>query len=340
MRISGLSLSLALLLAPPSLSVAQVDSNSPDYRELALTLEAETGTIIQDLKITKIETRGTVTKQTSMKARYRQSYSYEDTAFRIKKSLIDFELTDADGTVYNAKTPKSPETEILQMVIGGFSDVTYIADDSLSPQRIEDWDGVRATSKAILVKAAEISGVANGPAQAGAIADQLYGKLTPEQAADLFLKVDKQITLPHMMGLELNKPLRAESQIQSPVGGPPLDAVEVVTLTEWDDAKQTARLSYDYSPTPESFTKFITEFMPVFLKNAGASDNVIAEFNSFLKEGKTSDLFVNNTHCDYEMDIATGLVRHGKCTETVGMNIPGENVKNTQIREFSEKIGS
>ncbi|WKL58919.1 hypothetical protein Q1W73_08005 [Asticcacaulis sp. ZE23SCel15] len=340
MRISGLSFSLAVLLLSPSASVAQVDSSSPNYRELGLTLEAETGSILQDLKITKIETRGATTKQTSMKARYRQAYSYEDTAFRIKKSLIDFTLTDADGTVYDSKSQKGPEAEILQMIIGGFGEITYLADDSLSPQRIEDWDNLKAKSKAILVKAAEISAEPSSSIKVEAIADQLFGKLTPEQAAELFLKVDKQIALPHMMGLELNKPLRAESQIQSPLGGPPLEALEVIILTHWDEAKQTARLSYDYSPTPESFTKFITEFVPTFLKNAGAPDTTIAEFNALLKQGKASELFANNTHCEYEMDITTGLVRHGKCTETVSMSIAGENAKNIQIREFSEKIKS
>lgn len=164
----------------------------------------------------------------------------------------------------------------------------------------------------------------------------VYGQLTPETATGMFLETDRMMALPHNLGLSLNKPIEAASQIQMPLGGQPVDAQETIALTSWNEADNTAHVSYNYAPTPESVKAYLTDFLPKFMKQAGVPAAAITDLESAMSSSSPDDFMKVTTHCDYDMAIDTGVVTKGVCEKVVAMNLMGEKGGSTERLEFTE----
>ncbi|BBF79533.1 hypothetical protein [Asticcacaulis excentricus] len=332
----------ALLLTTPAWGQHKVpasvgpDPSSPDYHELPLAI-GEKGTVYQQVKTTKTETRDGSAKVTSMDAGYRNDFALGDDGYVVKKTLTRTTITLPDGQIIDGKST-APEAVMMRSLIGSFSELTFVADDSLTPVRLQDWPALRDRSKTAVLSLIKASGEKTPTDFEQTFAnmyDNLFGRMSSEQAADLYLKADSFMAIAHNIGLERNKPVMTESTVIVPLGNYPLGMRSTLKLTEWKPEANSARLSYDVGPTPEALKAFLTEFMPRFLKEAGAPENVLNEIEASLKNDPRSN-FDMSTHCDYDVAIDTGLVRKGSCTQTNSFHMMGEKFGKVETYEFSE----
>lgn len=314
------------------------DPSSPDYHELLLSI-GEKGTVYHQIKTTKTETRDGPAKVTSMDADYRNDFALGDGGYVVKKTLTRTSITLPDGQVIDSKSTAA-EAVMTRSLIGSFSELTFIADDSLTPVRLENWPALRDRSKATilsLIKASDEKISADFEQSFVKIYDNVIGRMSSEQAADLYLKADSFMAIAHNIGLERSKPVMTESTIIVPLGNYPLGMRSTLTLTEWKPEANSARLSYNVGPTPEALKAFFTEFIPRFLKEAGAPENVLKEIETSLRNDPKSS-FDMSTHCDYDVAIDTGLVRKGSCRQTSIFHMLGEKFGKVETYEFSESF--
>ncbi|ADU13549.1 hypothetical protein [Asticcacaulis excentricus] len=314
------------------------DPSSPDYHELLLDI-GEKGTVYHQIETIKTETRDGAAKVTRTDAGYRNDFTLGDDGYVVKKTLTRTSITMPDGQVIDSKST-APEAVMVRSLIGSFSELTFIADDSLTPVRLENWPELRERSKATVLSLIRASGEKTSTdfeQSFAKIYDNLIGRMSSEQAADLYLKADSFMAIAHNVGLERNKPVITESTVIVPLGNYPLAMRSALTLTEWKPEANSARLSYDVGPTPEGMKAFLTEFMPRFLKEAGAPENVLKEIDTSLKNDPKSS-FDMSTHCDYDVAIDNGLVRKGGCRQTSTFHLLGEQFSKVETYEFSESF--
>lgn len=316
--------------------------DSPDYHELTLAIE-EKGTLYHSVKLTKTETRNGSVKVSGSDTRYRNDFVLGDDGYAVKKTVISTVITLPDGQKIDDKST-SPEAVLMRNIIGSVSEMNFVADESLSPVRIENWPALRDRSKAAVLEAVKVAAKSANEKVPDEVVqtltqvfDSVLGKLSSEQAAELYLKVDTLMALPHNVGLERNKPLAGEGTVNVPIGNYPMTMREAITLTEWNPERNSARLTYSYSPSPESLKAFFTDFMPRMLKQMGAPEKAIQEMQDALSKD-TTGVFDMSTLCNYDMAIDTGLVRKGTCTQTTTVSMAGENMKKVEAYEFSESL--
>ncbi|MDC7682579.1 hypothetical protein PQU92_04790 [Asticcacaulis sp. BYS171W] len=333
-----LSIAASALFATSALAIDLPDPKSPNYRELPLNI-ADKGTIYQTIKTSKTEVRDGKTKVTSSHSRYRNDFTATDAGYKVKKTLVAFTVTGADGQTID-QNAKTPEAIFLKTLTGAFAELTYIGDEGLAPQRLEDWPNLWKSTRALIGATLRADGKTPTPeteAQVMGMMDKMFGNLTPEQAAQTFLQPDTMIAMPHNLALEINKPLSADSEIIVPLGNYPLTVSETFVITHWNAAGNTAQVTYDYRPQPESLKAFMYEFLPKFLKDAGAPAAAIAEMEAAMK-ANPGNVFDISTHCDYDMAIDTGLVRQGKCTRITTVSLMGQSSSKTEIYDFTESF--
>lgn len=303
----------------------------PDFRVLNLDVGDE-GHMTQVVKVSREETRNGVTTKGSAQYRYGLSFVYTDDSYRITKSLDEFKILDGAAM-------SNPDAQaVLNEISQGVFPLSYIADDSLTPVSIEDWDGVRARLYSLLETGVPGGAGTKARPEAAAALAAIFGQMTPESAAPVFLKEDLMMSRPHNIGLVLNDPLVETSQVAAPIGGTMLEAQQTLNLTKWDEDANSAHVIYSFAPTDESLRNFITVFLPGFLKQMGAPANVISEFEAELKTASASDVFKSVTECDYDVAIDSGLITKGVCTQIVKLGFAGQGSSKIERYEFSETL--
>ena len=347
MRYPACLIVLAASLAFPALAQDNADvaalkqavsQNDPNYRALPLKLGKD-GKMVQHFTQTKSNTRGDVTQSGVGKSDYTLTYTETDEGYRVTKTLMKFEISDVTDPDIKAGMKDPAAAQMLQNLTQATSPLSYSADESLSPVLIEDWQGTKARIlKAIDDMLASYGAPSEEATQIKKAVSAIYGQLTPEGATRMFLEADYLVALPHNVGLILNKPTVTHSQIQMPLGGQMVDARENIALTSWDATGNTAHVSYDYAPTSESLKAYLTDFLPKFMKQAGAPAAAITELETAMKSSSLKDFMNVTTHCDYDMAIDTGIVTRGVCEKVVAMNLMGEKGGTTERLEFSESF--
>ncbi|CAL4866652.1 hypothetical protein MMA231_00895 [Asticcacaulis sp. MM231] len=348
MRYQACLIVLATCLAFPALAqdnadvealkAAVLQNADPDYHNLPLALD-KSGKMLQHFTQTKTTTRGGITQSGTGTSDYSLAYSETDDGYRVTKTLLKFSISDVTDPAIKEGMNDPAAAKMMENLTSALSPLSYSADESLSPVLIEDWEG----TKARVLKAMDELMTSGGasPQEAAQLKQAMavvYDQLTPETATGMFLEADRMMGLPHNIGLSLKKPITASGQIQMPLGGQPVDAQESIALISWNDAGNTAHVSYDYAPTPESLKAYLTTFLPTFMKQAGAPAAAITELKTAMSSASPDDFMKVTTHCDYDMAIDTGVVTKGVCEKVVAMNFMGEKGGSTERLEFSESF--
>jgi hypothetical protein len=305
-------------------------SEAAEVRLLELDL-GEKGRMKQTVVATRESVRNGESDIVKMETTYDLEYALDDDdeTYTVRKNLAGFKILEPKeglGEVH---------MEVLTTLAGSVSNISFSADDSLSPLEIKDWDGLkRSMFEAIRkqfasVDAAEVEGVLKGM-------DMLYAQLTPESAAQLFLPLDQLMSIPHNVGLILKQPVVADSQVEASFGDFMLDAKEKLELTAWDERRNRAHVVYDFAPTPQSMRTYITDFLPKLMRTMGLPEEEVAGLGKQFKEGAADAIMSISTRCDYDIAIDTGLVASGICTSTRSVNLQGESNKKIDRYEFSE----
>ncbi|MFT3996827.1 MAG: hypothetical protein QM667_05415 [Asticcacaulis sp.] len=333
-----LTIAASVLIATSAQAIDLPDPKSPNYRELPLKI-ADKGTIYQTIKVTKTEVKGGKTTLTGSNSAYRNDFTATDEGYRVKKTLLSFTVTGEDGKPID-QNAQTPQAVLLKTLTGTFGEVTFIGDDGLLPLTLEDWPTLWASTRSTVGLALRADGKTPSPeteAQVMGMMDKMFGNLTPEQAAQTFLQADTMLATPHNLALEVGKPLSADGEYVIPLGNFPLHISETFTITDWDKAGNTAKVTYDYRPKPESLKTFMYEFLPAFLKQAGAPATAIAHMETAVKADPTN-VFDLSTRCDYAMAIDTGLVRQGTCTRATKISIMGQTSAKTEVYDMAERF--
>ncbi len=321
-----------------ALKAAVTQNADPDYHTLPLALE-ESGKMIQHFTQTKSTTRKGVTQSGTGTSDYTLTYAETDEGYRVTKTLTKFEISDVSDPAIKEGMKDPAAAKMMENLIRATSPLSYSADESLSPILIEDWEGTKSRILEAIGDMLTSSGASpEEAAQMKKAMSAVYEQLTPEGATSMFLESDHMMALPHNIGLSLNKPIVADSQMQMPLGGHLVDAKESITLTSWNEGGNTAHVSYDYAPTSESLKAYLTDFLPKFMKQAGAPAAAITELETAMKSASPDDFMQVTTHCDYDMAIDTGVVTRGVCEKVVAMNLMGEKGGSTERLEFSESF--
>lgn len=302
-------------------------TDNPNYHELRLKL-GTSGKLKQVITLTR--TRAGAPGDNSITSEYIISYIKTDTGFRVTKTL-----QSANAGALNATHDQGA---VLDSLAGRFSTISYVADDDLTPVRLEDWEGFKAslstTFKSILKADKGLKPEVAATMEAGL--QPLLSNLTAETAPQLFLQTDTVMSTPRNIGLTLNIPVSAATEVQSPLGGRPIAAHESLTLTRWDEGQKQAHITYSHMLDPTSLKAFLMEAMPAILKNAGLTDSDITEFSAELTNEKAKNILTMSTVCDYDIAIATGLIDKGACTRTTSFSFFGKAYGKTERHEFSE----
>lgn len=323
-RMLGCSAVIAALV----FTVPALAADDPNYHELPLQL-GSSGKLKQIITLTKTKA-GETTVTGGTTSEYVVAYTATDEGYLVKKTLRSIDTKALETT--------PDQAALLEGLAGRFSTISYTANDSLAPLRLEEFDAFKAnlnaTFKDILKLGKPLK--PEETARIETVLQSMFGNLTPESASELFLPTDTMMSIPRNVGLTLNSPLIGETEIQSPLGGPPIAARENLTLTKWDETKKQAHVTYTFTPEPASLKAYIKDFLPGFMKTAGAPDSAIAEFNAEIAKGATSDVLTMTTICDYDMAIETGLIDKGVCTRTTSFTLGGKTQGKIERHDFSE----
>ena len=207
--------------------------------------------------------------------RWRQTVTGTQDGYRIEQQLL------------------SPDPASLQApeALAYGHGIAYLADASLRPVEILDWDRLRTLSLSALGK--------------GQISDTLdfhkfFAEIDTREAADALLRGPSLLSIPQNMTLVLNEPHAYSSQVPMPVGGLTIKVNGTYTLTVVDKAKGEATIVWqeilDPVSTSQAVAKAVTTIMP--------------------KEelARLGDMKVERTLlCTFTMDIKSGLTREGTC---------------------------
>lgn len=268
-----------------------------EYYQLRLTLPAG-GAVKQTLtRTTQTETDGKVVT-TRLNAEYLSQISRHPDGFRVVKSRLknDFRVEGAETDTDRL------ELEKVMQAAASISDITYIADVSLTPLRLENWPQLRNRLKAAMRRTGAIN------AREGDAFDALYGPMTAETAAEQFLPEDALLAIPHNLGLSLNNPYRLDSRINGPFGGT-ISARETLTLTAWDEAAGQAEVLYESGPTREALDAYARQIRPTLEQTAARTARVRKK-----APVPVGDIRLDiGTTCRYRISLHTGLVSRAEC---------------------------
>jgi len=166
-----------------------------EYVQLPLTLPAG-AQVRQTLTRTTQETNNGATVTATVTAEFLNRLTPHAEGFSVVKTRVkgDFRMEGepADGN--------RAGVERLMQAASALNEVSYIADVNLSPLRIEQWPRLRNRLKNAMRKTGAIR------ARESEAFDALYGPMSPEETAELFLPEDAFLSIPHNLGLSLNNP--------------------------------------------------------------------------------------------------------------------------------------
>lgn len=321
-----------------------VSGAEPGYHELLLNLE-DHGTVTQHISITKEKTEGGITTALgTAETEFTLTFEATDDGYKVTKSLDHFDLTGLpDG-------PATPgEKAVMQTALQKVSQIawpiSYTADDSLTPVRIDNFDQILTRVRkgmGELLLSSVPKDAQTDPAQlqqAQHALDSMYGNLNADNATAVFLPDDSLLGMMHNLGLTLNQPVTQDIEIPSPLGGPNITGKLVVTLTSWDEANNSARVTYDQQPDPASLKVYLDTTLPMLMEQAGTPASEVTKYRESLSDSKTAvPPLTITTHCEFEYALDTGLVRKGDCLKTAGINMEGRSQSTREHKTMSESL--
>lgn len=316
---------------------AEAMAKDPDFHTLAFHV-GDAGHMHQDFVVTTAK-MGDDGKTTTVKI----GTSY-DLTYKKNGDGYDVTKTTSGGKLLAFDSPDAPSGSPQAALLAGLvnmsntqSNLSYTADEDMRPIRLSDWPGFKAN---LLQKVRDLCVKANMPqnaidqvTQASTLA---MNQFSAETASMAFLGGDVLISIPHNVGLILHKPIIAKSQVAAPIGNVMIDAVDKLELTAWDTADNHAHVTYDFAPTSEGLKNFLLNGMPTVMKQMGAPDDVIADFQKSAATASPETLMDASTHCDFDLAIDTGFVTKGNCVKAATMTLGGHKAGKVDTYALSE----
>jgi hypothetical protein len=150
----------------------------------------------------------------------------------------------------------------------------------------------------------------------------MFEKMSPQQAAGVFLREDGMLALPVNVELEPGKPTTYEDSLPNPLGGPPIKANGKIVLNSIDRAKGVASLSWSLELDPVSASASIGQAVTALA--AQLAPEKAAEAQAMLK-GMTVERI---STCLYEVNLTSGLPVKADCEARLSVTDPKSGGKN------------
>lgn len=242
--------------------------------------------------------KGEMTRTESI-YRYRQIVTPSADGFRIRQTL-----TGMEG---------GPAGAVATEEVAAATDLSYDADEALTPVRILEWPAIVDRMLGLLRKASPTM-----PAEGMDGARKMFLAWSPEQAARVLLKEQNFLALPQLASLDLGDPLTIDEALPNPLGGPPIDSTFTVELLSVDEKTGRAVIRTRQALDPASAMASMRKTFEAMAAGGGAPKPTDAEMADLRMERTTT--------CIYDMDLKTGLTAKADCAMKSAMSGGGENV--------------
>ncbi len=293
-----------------------------------LTLSLPAGAVVhQVFAKASVQTKGDVRMAGTGTVEYDAVIVPASKGYRVTKTVkgVTFNLDDATKAAIGAegsKVMQAVSTATLQ------TPPVFTADASLSPQRIENWDDLKAKTTSLMTTML-------GP-QGESIASNMLGMFDADSAAGAFLKEDRYLAIPRETALALNTPVSSDSETAFLFGGT-VKAKESLTLTRWDDAAHAAEYDYGFVPDPASLQQAIAAVVPQLVARMGAAAGTADAKDEVDKVAKSMKVDMA-THCHYLADTRTGLITKATCEVRSGVSVQGTSQMKVETYTLSEAL--
>lgn len=246
-----------------------------------------------DVSVARTRSGSRIPEPMTITFRYRQDIRPAGEGYLVRQRLtgIDYPPGLADAEKAQVAAATAP-----------VADLSYDADESLTPLRINDWQQMVARLGA--------SGTDERSRSAAASVQQLYGRMTPEQAARSLLREQQFPAAPQGTSLELRKPLSEATQMASPLGGGPIDGVYTIELESLDKAHNRAVIRIRSTLDSASVTRNVGAWLRAMGEAMPSAPKPTPEQIAAIRIDRSVD-------CRHEMDLVTGLALVSDCTQTV-----------------------
>lgn len=215
--------------------------------------------------------------------------------------------------------------EELMAALGQDRPVHLDVDDSLSPERIRNWDEVRAGLAAAIEKATANPQVAEAT-------KAIFTGLSPERAAPLIMRELTLVSLGQGADLEVGKPVPYEDLLPNPLGGPPIKTLAQFELVSYDAAKDRAVVTWKQAFDRDSATKSIAAALQAM------AERVAPEQAAKAREAFANAKVDREDTCRHEIDIPTGLAVQITCMTSVDITVQGETGKNVDRWTITQSL--
>lgn len=300
----------------PAASVLLLAVSAPACAEdFAVPIALPSGAII-DLVIEKSqgETRGgKVGPIAGATFRYRQTVTPEGDGYRVRQVMTD-------AAFPAGARPDTGESRLLAAA----SDLSYLADESLAPVELIDWD---ATIDRMLAVIAEADPEA--PKAALDATRKMFADMGPDLGADVLLKEQNVLAATQTLGLDKGKALEETQQVPNPLGGPPIDSIYRIELVSLDVAAARAKIRSTQILDPASAGRSMKAAMERMMKEMGKSDTAPSDFH-----------MDRSIVCAYDMDLKTGLTARVECDMKASFTAGGETGGRTERTVITQTLVS
>lgn len=216
-------------------------------------------------------------------------------------------------------------SEALLAALGQEKPVELDVDESLTPERIRNWDEVRGGLEAFVAKSVNEPKAVDG-------VKALLGGMSPELAASVVMRELALVALGQGTALEVGQPLPYEDALPNPLGGPPIQSQGAYELVSLDPAQGRAVVSWRSALDPASMAESMTQGMEILLQRAAPdqADKVRAAF--------TGAKVQRDDACRHEIDITTGLAIKVECASTIEIVVQGETGRNVDRWTITQSL--
>lgn len=316
-----------MIAAGAALSAEASGKDNPNYHELRLNIP-DTGKIILVIRQKIDQVKNGQANNIDLSYTYENTYAIKGDVYQVHPVLVSSGLNSFNGNV----PPPGVDTSVFTGAILLMNGINYTASADFGPARIDDMTALKANYRAFFLKIAASQDPVNAKRpdfsqHMEEAVEKVFGLMTPESAAGTFLPEQVLLSWPHNTGLVLGEKALTRAQETVPMGGL-IDVTISLSLTSWDEAKDTAIVTWDSVPDPASAAAAFNEIVPKIIAQMGGGE---------IQAPAASSLHLER-HCRYAIAISTGLAREADCTTEKGFVIGDVKQLETHTYSMSESL--
>ena len=188
----------------------------------------------------------------------------------------------------------------------------FAVDESLAPLRMLNWDVLQPRI------CRYVESIAGSP-EAGTAVSSMFAQMTDEAAPAMLARFLLFLSLGQGLSLWVDKPLRYETTLPSPIGGPAMTGHAQFELESFDPNASKAVINWRQSIDPNSFAASASGLSASLRTSAGLADD-----SDELQAALVKADIRRNDHCRIELNTWCGLAVRTEFSSQLEMLSEGE----------------